>query len=227
VHPGEWVILYQFTDAESLNGWLTSHRRDELVADGLDLIGGITREQVVALAHQPEPVTAVASFRVTPGAEGHYLEAHVRLLQLLMTFPGFIRSEMFPPIAGVQDETVVVFAFDTRQHLDHWLESEERERILAEIDPFIEGDRTINIVGGFAGWFGRPGMAHVKTWKQAAIVLLAIVPISLLVTAVRRSLLPDVNWWTAVLIGNVIGVALLSWLAMPFLTRIFAGWLRR
>ena len=73
-----------------------------------------------------------------------------------------------------------------------------------------------------------PGHGQVKTWKQASIVLLAIIPISL--RRHRRCggwLLPDVNWWTAVLIGNVIGVALLSWVAMPFLTRVFAGWLRR
>jgi antibiotic biosynthesis monooxygenase (ABM) superfamily enzyme len=99
--------------------------------------------------------------------------------------------------------------------------------MLAAIDPIIEGERTLNVVGGFAGWFGRPGMADVKTWKQAAIVLLAIIPISVLVTAIRRWLLPDVNWWTAVLIGNVVGVALLSWIAMPFLTRVFERWLRR
>jgi len=70
-------------------------------------------------------------------------------------------------------------------------------------------------------------MAKVKTWKQAAVVLLAIIPISLLVTAVRRWLLPDVSWWTAVLIGNVIGVIVLSWVAMPLLTRAFARWLQR
>ncbi|HZB42808.1 MAG TPA: hypothetical protein VE487_17675, partial [Ilumatobacter sp.] len=63
--------------------------------------------------------------------------------------------------------------------------------------------------------------------KQAAIVLLAIVPISLVVTAVRRWLLPDANWWISVLIGNVVGVAVLSWAAMPFLTRTFERWLQR
>ena len=29
VHPGEWVILYQFADAESLHSWLTCEERDE------------------------------------------------------------------------------------------------------------------------------------------------------------------------------------------------------
>jgi antibiotic biosynthesis monooxygenase (ABM) superfamily enzyme len=227
IHPGEWVILYQFIDADSLNAWLTSETRDGIVADGRELVAGITREQVVALAHQPEPVTAVASFRLAPGNQDRYAEFHRLLIERLMTFPGFIRCEAFPPIPGVQDETVVVFAFDSRRHLDAWLGSDARQRTLAEIDPYLEGDRTINVVGGFAGWFGRPGMARVKTWKQAAIVLLGILPTSLVITALRRWIAPDMNWILGVVIGNVLGVIALSWLLMPWLTRLFAAWLRR
>jgi antibiotic biosynthesis monooxygenase (ABM) superfamily enzyme len=226
IHPGEWVILYQFEDAESLNAWLTSETRDSIVAEGGELMLGTTREQRVALAHHPEPVTAVASFSVEPGYEHLYAEFHERLVERLGHFPGFIRSEMFMPIDGVQDETVVVIAFDDRAHLDAWLESDERRHLLAEIDPYIEGDRTLNVVGGFAGWFGRPGMADVKRWKQASVVLLAILPVSLVITALRLWLLPDINWAIGVVIGNVIGVIALSWVMMPFLTRLLAGWLR-
>jgi antibiotic biosynthesis monooxygenase (ABM) superfamily enzyme len=227
IHPGEWVILYQFTDAESLHSWLTCEERDELVAEGRELIVGGIREQVVALAQAPEPVTAVSSFYVKPGSGTLYAELYERLVQALMAFPGFIGSELFPPIPGIQDDTVVLLSFDTREHLDAWLGSRERQQLLDAIDPYIEGQRTLSVVGGFAGWFGRPGMAKVKTWKQAAIVLLAIIPISLMVTALRRWLLPDVNWWMSVLIGNVVGVAVLSWAAMPFLTRTFERWLQR
>jgi antibiotic biosynthesis monooxygenase (ABM) superfamily enzyme len=226
VHPGEWVILYQFEDVDSLNAWLTSEARDRIVADGRELLAGDTREQIVALAH-PEPVTAVASFRVRPGNEHRYAEYHGRLVQRLRSFPGFLHSEMFPAIEGVQDETVVVLAFDTRPHLDAWLDSQERQQLLDEIDPYIEGDRTMNVVGSFAGWFGLPGMAKVKTWKQATIVLLAIAPISLALTGVRLWLAPDIHWVLGVLIGNVLGVIALSWVLMPWLTRLFAGWLRR
>jgi antibiotic biosynthesis monooxygenase (ABM) superfamily enzyme len=227
VHPGEWVILYQFTDVDLLHAWLTSPERDKLVAEGREFITDDVREQVVALASQPEPVTAVASFCLRPGTGMLYADFYDRLVKALTAFPGFIRSELFPPIAGIQDDTVVLLSFDTREHLDAWLGSTARQQLLDEIDPYIEGGRTLNVVGGFAGWFGRPGMAKVKTWKQAAVVLLAIIPISLLVTAVRRWLLPDVSWWTAVLIGNVIGVIVLSWVAMPLLTRAFARWLQR
>jgi antibiotic biosynthesis monooxygenase (ABM) superfamily enzyme len=227
VHPGEWVILYQFATAESLEAWLTSDTRLSIMAEGDDLITGPQREQVIALAQGPEPVTAVASFRVQPGNEDRYAEFHQRLLARLEAFPGFLRSELFVPVEGVQDETVVVFAFDSRQHLDAWLGSDERRHMLAEIEPYLDGERTINVVGGFAGWFGAPGMANVKRWKQGAMVLLAIFPTTLVVTRLRMIVLPDVHWVLGVLIGNVLGVIALTWLLMPRLTRWFAGWLRR
>ena len=122
---------------------------------------------------------------------------------------------------------MVVFAFDSRQHLDAWLRSDDRAHLLAEIEPYLEGDRTVNVVGGFAGWFGSPGMASVKRWKQASIVLLAIYPTTLVLTKFRQWLLPDVHWTLGVLFGNALGVAALTWLLMPNFTRWFATWLKR
>lgn len=225
-HPGEWVVVYQFTDPASLEGWLQSPVRAELMREAADLVDGPPREQVVALAQGPEPVTGVASFRVRPGHGHRYAELHGRLVQRLGTFPGFLRSEVFEPVPGVQDDTVVVFSFDSREHLDAWLRSTERREMLAEIEPFLEGERTVNVVGGFAGWFAGPGPG-VKRWKQASVVLLALFPTSLLLTLVRQWLLPDVHWVVGVLFGNVLGVIALSWALMPFLTRALDGWLRR
>ena len=99
--------------------------------------------------------------------------------------------------------------------------------MLEEIDPYIVGDRTVNVVGGFAGWFGQTGMAHVKTWKQAAIVFLAIFPTRSCSQRCGCGCSPTRHWIVGVIIGNVLGVIILSWLMMPFLTRIFTGWLRK
>lgn len=226
VHPGEWVVLYQFTDADSLDAWLHSSVRAEMMRGAADLVDGPPREQVVALAQGPDPVTAVASFRIRPGHEARYAELHGRLIQRLSGFPGFLRSEVFEPVPGVQDETVVVFSFDSREHLDVWLRSGERRTMLAEIEPLLDGERTVNVVGGFAGWFGGRGPT-VRTWKQAAVVLLALFPTALVLTVLREWLLPDAHWVFGVLIGNILGVIALAWVLMPFLTRVLDGWLRR
>ena len=226
VHPGEWVILYQFVDGDSLHAWLDAPVRAELLRDGDGLVDGPAREQVVALGTAPEPVTGVASFRVRAGEEERHAAVQARLAERLTTFPGFLRSEVFPPVPGVQDDTVIVFSFDDRRHLDAWLASDERRAMLAEIEPLLEGERTVNVVGGFAGWFGGEGPA-VRRWKQAAVVLLALYPTSLVLTQMRSIVLPDAHWTLGVLFANVVGVGELSWLLMPVLTRLLDRWLRR
>ncbi len=226
VHPGEWVIVYQFEDATSRERWLESPERRRLLDEGAELVDGEAREQVLALASEQESVTAVASFRVKPGHDHLLADFHTQLVDRLTTFPGFLRSELFEPVRGVQDETVVVFSFDTRAHLDAWLESDIRREMLDGIDEYVDA-RTLNVVGGFGGWFGGPGAVEVKRWKQATVVLLALYPTALFLTFLSRQFWPDVWWVLGVLIGNVFGVIILSWALMPWLTRLLAGWLRR
>jgi antibiotic biosynthesis monooxygenase (ABM) superfamily enzyme len=213
LHPNDWIVVYQFQDTTSLDAWLASDERAALMAGGNDLVVGPAREQVVALAPQAGPVTAVSSVRVRPGALATY-------------------RELLEPVDGVQDDLVVVFTFDEQHHLEEWLASPARHRVLRLMDDVVEGDRTVNVVGGFAGWFapsarGGGGVAEPKRWKQAAVVLLAIAPTSLLLTALRAWLIGDLPLVPAVLLNSVVGVAILSWVLMPVLTRWLAPWLRR
>ena len=146
---------------------------------------------------------------------------------MLDRFDGFIRSELVEPVPGTQDDTAIIFSFTSRDTLDRWLESPERRQALAEIDPILEGERTVNVVGGFAGWFPGTASTTPQRWTQAALVLLGLYPTSMVIGVIRDRLYPDLTDPLAVLTGNVIGVAVLSWLLMPVLTRRFDGWLRR
>ena len=85
----------------------------------------------------------------------------------------------------------------------------------------------VNVVGGFGGWFSL-GPRPVKTWKQAAGVLPALYPTVLVLNELFDWLLPeDVPYLLAVLVGNIAGVTVLSWILMPRLTSWLDGWLRR
>ncbi len=39
-HPDEWMVVYRFEDAASLDAWLTSDTRMALITEGEDLILG-------------------------------------------------------------------------------------------------------------------------------------------------------------------------------------------
>lgn len=228
IHPDEWVTIYRFGTVEQLEHWLASQRRAELLEEVQDLVEGPAREQIVVEPVQSErPVTVVTSQRVDPEQAGQFAEAHDRGVAELAKFPGFLRSELIPPVDGVSDDHVIVFAFDSREHLDAWLDSEERRSWLSQIGPLISGDRTMNVVGGFAGWFPAAGSRDVAKWKQAAAVLLALFPVALLLSVVREALVPDLPLVPSVFISNVLGVAALTWLLMPWVTRLLGPWLRR
>lgn len=227
-HPDEWTIVYRFVDTEHLQQWLDSPERSGHIAEGAELIDGPAREQVVAMSVGGDPVTAVSSVRVRPEHADAYRALHTELLERIGRFPGYRRSEVFEPVPGVQDDTVVLFAFDERAHLDAWLTSEERREVLDRMAPLVESDRVVNVLGGFAGWFGTEGSAHqVRLWKQAATVLLALAPTSVAINLVRHAVLPDLAMVPAVLLGNIVTVPILTWVLMPRLTRLLGPWLRR
>ena len=224
LHPGEWVVVYQFVDAASLEAWMQSPTRAALIADGNELMEPGAREQVVAVAGG-DPVTAVSSVRVKPEFTREHRELHDRIVGVLATADGFLRCELFEPVAGVQDDTIVFITFDSRAHLDRWLSSDERHHILRQMEPFIDSERTENVVGGFAGWFASD--MTVPKWKSAVAVLLAIVPTSLCFAAIRSLLLRDLPLVPGVIVGNVFGVIVLTWILMPLVTARLDHWLRR
>lgn len=226
-HPDEWVIIYQFADQPSLDAWIASPVREALLDEGTPLTRGKARVQRVAMGAGDEPVTAVASFRVRAGHETLFAEGFERLLDSLQTFDGYLRAQLFPPVEGVQDDTVIVFSFQSREELDVWLQSRAREELLAQLDTHLDGERQVNVVDGFGGWFSMVA-GPVPTWKQATIVLVGLFPTVLVLNEILDRIIPDsVPYVLDVLIGLIISVVTLSWLIMPRLTSTFSNWLHR
>ena len=227
-HPDEWIILYRFASVAELDAWLSSSERSALIAEGDRLLAGPAREQrVVEPAAGAAAVTAVLTQRIPPDAEEEFHRVQARMLQAMERFEGFLRSDHLPPVSGVQDDHVIVFSFASKDHLDRWLESDERRELLTDLAPLIEGERTLNVVGGFAGWFPTPGLRQPVRWKQAVAVLIALFPTTLTLGFLQRWLVPDVPWTAALFVSNVLGVSALTWFLMPLVTRLLGGWLRR
>ncbi|TDT16295.1 hypothetical protein BDK89_1879 [Ilumatobacter fluminis] len=225
--PNEWITVYRFETAELLDRWLDSPRRQAIIARGAELAEGPAREQVVVIERNLDPVTAIISVRVDPEHLDEYLELYHQIDDAMSRAPGFVRTELFEPVPGTQDDHVVVFTFDGRDHLDAWLDSPERRAIIERMQPFIESPHLINVVGGFGGWFDLGGATEPKRWKQAVVVLMALYPTVLALTLIDDWILPDPPLAIDILIGNIIGVIILTWFLMPPLTRLLARWLSR
>jgi uncharacterized protein len=229
LHPDEWVVTFQFSDGHSLNEWLESDERRALMAAGEPLTIGDPRQQILAVDRPvgTRPVTAVISSRVKPGRMDEYRTVHEEIGVVMRTTEGFLRSELFEAVDGLQTDTVVVFSFDSRVHLDAWLHSGTRQALIARFDPLIEGPRHLNVVGGFAGWFTNVDSPSVKRWKQTIAVLCGLFPTSLLIAVVRARVAPHLPLLPAVFAGNVVGSIAMSYLVMPKVTDVLSKWLAR
>ena len=229
-HPGEWVTVYSFATVEQLDAWLQSEDRKALIREVEGMIDGPGREQRVAgLRTAPEPVTVVFSQRIAPHNEAEFVELHEDVVGRLRSFAGFLGSDLLRPVEGVQDEHVIIASFASRTDLDRWLESDSRREWLVRTDQLVEGNRTVNVVGGFGGWFpAQPNQPEgPKRWKQSIAVFLALFPTSLIITLVRVEVAPSMNVVLGVFIGNVLGILALTYVLMPRVTRWLGSWLTR
>jgi len=176
-----------------------------------------------------EPVAIVFSQCIAPQNYDEFVALHDDVVERLDQFPGFLGSQLLPPVAGVQEDHVIVASFASRSDLDRWLESDTRHEWVDRIELLVEGDRTYNVVGGFGGWF--PAEASQpqgpKLWKQSIAVFIALFPTVLLITLIRGAIALDMNVVLAVFIGNVLGILILTYILMPPLTRRLQSWLSR
>lgn len=173
-----------------------------------------------------EPVTVVVSRRVKPGKEAEY-EAWIReITRIGLGYQGHLGMNVFrPQRAG--DPYVLVYKFDSGAHLDKWLTSAERERMVKIAETLVD-ESHVQHVSGLESWFTMPGATEVVAppkWKMALVTSAAVwLMAQLLDPAAQRG----AAFLPAPLVGllmTLVMVGLLTWLVMPRLTQLLAPWL--
>ncbi|MFF3689470.1 antibiotic biosynthesis monooxygenase [Streptomyces sp. NPDC002187] len=229
----EWVVVFRFSRVDQLSAWLRSGTRQELLHEGRGLFEEEPAQEVLsggAPAGEREVVTAVISHQVRAGREQDFVRWQDKALKVQGSYPGFMGSELFAPVEGIQDRWVVAFRFDTREHLDQWLKSDDREKLLREGREYFETYDVRRIGSSFSGWFrfGKGEQEGIPpNWKQAMAVLLALFPCVMVLNltvgvALRGAGVPD---YLGLFIGNLLSVGLLTWLLMPLVNGALAFWL--
>ncbi|MFJ9901790.1 antibiotic biosynthesis monooxygenase [Streptomyces sp. NPDC101152] len=229
-----WVVVFRFSRIDRLATWLESSERRELLAEARPLFDETpTQEVLVGGAPPPgekEAVTAVVSHHVRPGREGDFARWQDKVIKAQGRFPGFMGTESFKPVEGVQDNWVVVFRFDTREHLDAWLASDTRATLLEEGQHYFSGYDVHKVASAFSGWF-RFGEgvddAVPPNWKQAMSVVLALYPTVMVLNLTVGHQMDGlgVPGYVGLFIGNVLSVSILTWFLMPLVNRALAFWL--
>jgi antibiotic biosynthesis monooxygenase (ABM) superfamily enzyme len=173
-------------------------------------------------------VTVVVRRRTKPGCEASFEEEMQRFTCFVLGFPGnrgihILRSDQSNP-----REYTVVDRFENMDARHVFTATEDyrvwmkRLRELSVEDPHIEE------MEGLAGWFTIPGEPAHKPPpkpKMALVTFMGVYPLTSLLPPFFGKLLPAwPHLLRNVLVTGLI-VALLTWVVMPNLTKLFKRWL--
>lgn len=223
----EWVAIFRLESNEAMKQWLESAERGKLMARIENSLLEPSRMLILASDDSTEPpVAMVFTHRVADEKVRDYLAWRRKAIAAQAHYPGYLATEFFEP-HGKMDEWVDVVRYDSLKDLEHWMESKERRDLLEELDSIVES-RHAHRVTGLEGWFAmnRPGetVAGPPSWKQALAVLFALYPTVMALTFLN-SLWQSRSLSVRMLFGNILSVALLTWLVMPAVSRLLGFWL--
>lgn len=225
----EFVSIFRFDSPESLNAWLTSKVRADLLAEISDAVVGDAKVSIVLgkdVGHE-EPVTAVITARVAPGQEEFYEDWQERMNRLQAKQPGNIGNAVQKPIPGMQDEWVIMTRYDSPENLERWMHSKARKKMKEEAEGLVTFQTMKKTRASFDGWFNfKDGQVPPRPWQQSAIVLLVLFP-----TIVLEILLlsPFISWMgmvPATFVSNVVSVILTGFVFIPAIIWMFKWWVR-
>src|SRR5215470_10907478 len=177
---------------------------------------------------QPDIVTAVIEHDVGAGAEAAYEEWLQHITLCAQQFVGHIGVNILRPPVGSRRYTIVV-RFDTLEHLQEWLGSETRRRLIAQVGPLLERGDQVDIKTGLEFWFTPPTPAQRRppAYKQFLLTLSAIFPLTLLVPWMLRPLFQVAPVFGLPVVSNFVVsaviVGLITYVIMPHYTRLVAG----
>lgn len=177
-------------------------------------------------APSQEPVTAVFERSVRAGSEARYEDWLTGIAQAAARAPGSQGTTILQPTeAG--SEYVAIAQFESRESLDAWLGSAERERWMSRLRGVEVGHEEVSTLAGMERWFplDRSARAHPPRYKTAALVLLGLYPLVLVLDVVLGPSLSSLPRPVGLLASLSVSVSIMVWGVLPWLTRVFAEWL--
>jgi antibiotic biosynthesis monooxygenase (ABM) superfamily enzyme len=229
----DWVILQRFSSQSDAVAWLHSERRQALLAEAEGLLAGLDDVHLVpdgAGGALPAPAAVVIATKVRPGQEAAFRRWEQRIAVAQARAPGFQGYRFQPPVPGVQEDWLAILRFDSERSLQGWMDSPERQALLAESAALTEEFHARVVRTGFEPWFasGGAGRPVPPAWKQNMVVIALLYPVVFLFgIAVQTPILMQYGglpFWLALFIGNVVSVLLLSRL-VPWTGRLLGWWL--
>ena len=227
-----WTIIMNFESEEAMAAWQRSPERGAGLGEVVPLLDGGNFGESVSVGAGALPgadVTEVIFSKLRPGMDDRYREWATRIQAAQAKYPGYRGMYLQPPARGKEGHWTSILRYDTPKHLEAWMNAPERKALLAESNAFIESEELMRLATAFPGWVPLDPMTGEgpPDWKTGMLVLLGLFPIVMLEMKFLSPVLAALNIHASLgtFIGNVISVALSSFLTMPWCVNWFGWWL--
>lgn len=181
-----------------------------------------------AVEDENQPVTVVVSQLVKPGRERAYENWIAGICKAALNFNGHLGTSIIRPQTRTRPEYVLIFKFDRYDNLKKWMESDERQRCLAQADQLVQNAPNVQLLNGMEAWFtlpGKPSSSPPSRYKMAILTWVAVYVLINFLNFVLAPALQGLPAFVGSLIISVLMVVLLTYVVLPQITRLFRKWL--
>jgi antibiotic biosynthesis monooxygenase (ABM) superfamily enzyme len=173
-------------------------------------------------ALEPAPVTMLITRQIAPERYSDFL-GWLRQGEILAAgFPGFLGSGVLQPPEG-GDQYQIVLRFHDEASLARWENSLPRRMWLERGRELVRTSQ-VHRVTGMESWFGSQKHAPPR-WKQAFSIWVVYCPSLLLFNILFQDQLAAMPLFWRVVVTTGTMSPILSYLLIPFISRVLHGWL--
>jgi hypothetical protein len=178
------------------------------------------------MSQESTEVTTVINRHIKPGHDADYAEWFGRILEVMKKFPGYRGVTVVVPGGSDPDARIILYRFADTASMEKWENSAERNNLLSELDRY--SIQVYTKATGLETWFELPNIHSVvppPKWKMAAVTLLAAGIVSFISHFILGAYLETWPLVVTSIVYSAILVLVLTYFAMPNLTRLLKKWL--
>lgn len=174
------------------------------------------------------PTTVDVLQRIRPGCEAAFEAVLAELIEAAMACEGHLGVNVFRPSDPAHPECRIVFKFDRISRLKQWEASPIRQRLLNRARQFTEGPGHYAMLSGLETWFTLPHQPGLPAPPRYKMMVVSGITIYVLINLINVILVPLIGPLPALLrtlVVTVLMVAIMTYVAMPRMTKLFRAWL--
>jgi len=181
----------------------------------------------MATDNASDSITVHVTHMVKPECKEGFLKWGQRINETARKFEGFEGGMVFPP-GETQQGHHAVFRFSSIAMLHEFWDSEEYQQHRKELDELVSEPSVFRYENGLEHWFVPPNETTASppsTHKMAVVVFLSILPLIWILPPLMHGALSMLPGWASQIITTAFMVIIMSYVAMPLMTRILSFWL--